>query len=178
VQIQVSGVNLPIEEDGSSAPLIVGGRYLFFAGLNLDKGYLVDAEVGFLPVTDDKEEEKLTEAFVPLISQSEQEEKSAIARATDAARNERQSPPAAAITPRSGPAGSEVVVTGSGFSPATILFLWDEANPAQLPEVAAGSDGRFEITLIVPRDLSPGQHTLSVEGLGSDAVAVTFTVEK
>jgi hypothetical protein len=80
--------------------------------------------------------------------------------------------------PARGPAGSEVVVTGSGFTPADVLLLWDEDNPEQLPEVAVDADGRFEITLTVPKGLAPGRHTLWVEGLGSDVVELTFDVEE
>jgi hypothetical protein len=178
VRIEVDGIDLPINDKGRAAPLVVGERYLFFAGLKMDKGYLVDEEVGFLPVANDEEAEKLSERFLPLIRQDDRDVAVAIALATEAARFEPTTPPLAEITPRSGPAGSEVVITGSGFAPAHILFLWDEANPEQLPEATSGPDGRFKITLTVPKELSPGQHTLSVEGLGSDEAAVTFTVEK
>jgi hypothetical protein len=178
VQIQVSGIDLPIEDKGRSAPLTVGERYLFFAGLNMDKGYLVDAEVGFLPVASDEEAEELTAEFTPLIRQAEQKDQAVIARATNAARSAPQAAPAAEIVPARGPAGSEVVVTGSGFTPADVLLLWDEDNPEQLPEVAVDADGRFEITLTVPKGLAPGRHTLWVEGLGSDVVELTFDVEE
>jgi hypothetical protein len=50
VQIEVDGIDLPIKNKGRTALLVVGERYLF-AGMNLDKGYLVDSEVGFLPVS-------------------------------------------------------------------------------------------------------------------------------
>ncbi len=178
VQIQVSGIDLPIAEKGRSAPLTVGERYLFFAGLNLDKGYLVDAEVGFLPVADDKAAEELTVEFMPLIQQAEQDDLAAIERATVAARDEPQTAPAAEIVPARGPAGSEAVVTGSGFTPADVLLLWDAANPEKLPVVRVEPDGRFQITITVPQGLEPGPHSLSVEGLGSDVVELRFDVEK
>jgi hypothetical protein len=115
---------------------------------------------------------------LPLIDRDERNETTAIAQATAAAGFETTTPPWAEIEPRSGPVGSEVVVSGSGFTPAGILFVWDEANPVQLPETSSGSDGRFEITLTVPKEFSPGQHTLIIEGLRSDEAAVTLAVEK
>ncbi|MDQ2654777.1 MAG: hypothetical protein M3Z20_17220 [Chloroflexota bacterium] len=178
VQVQVSGLDLPVEDKGRTAPLVVGERYLFFAGSFMNRGYLVDGEVGFLPVASDEEAAKLTEEFAPLIREDEQADQDARARATEAARHEPLTPPAAQIVPARGPAGSEVVVSGSGFSPADVLFLWDEGNPLTLPQVTVDPDGRFDITLTVPEGATPGPHTLTVGGLGSDVVDLMFDVEK
>ncbi len=178
VQIKVHGLDLPIEAKGRTAPLVVGDRYLFFAGLDMGEGYLVDGEVGFLPVANDEEAAKLTEEFAPLIRQAEQEAQETLARVTEAARNEPLTPPAAEIVPGRGPAGSEVVVSGSGFTPTDVVFLWDEGNPQTLPQVTVDPDGRFQITLSVPEGGTPGPHTLTVGGLGSDVVELTFEVEK
>lgn len=179
VQIEVSGIDLPIKDKGRSAPLAVGERYLFFAGLDLGQGYLVDGEVGFLPVGDDKEAEDLAQRFAPLIARAQTRERADLASFAEAARTAPKGQLAAETAPKRGPAGSEVVVSGSGFTPATVLFLWDEGNPVgPLPEVQVQPDGTFSITLMVPKGLEPGTHTLSVEGSGSDVVKLKFDVEK
>ncbi len=178
VQIEVSGIDLEIARKGRAAPLSVGGRYLFFAGLNMDKGYLVDSEVGFLPVASDEDAEELIAEFLPLIAQAERVDEAEMASALRTARKEAQLVPAAEIVPTRGAAGSEVVVSGSGFSPAEVLLHWDAGNPETLPVAAVAADGRFEITLKVPKGLDAGPHTLSVEGLGSDVVELTFHVER
>lgn len=143
----------------------------------MDKGYIVDAEIGFLLVADDKAAEELTAELMPLIAKDQQAQQAAVARAETAERSEPRTPPAAEIAPARGPAGSEVVVSGSGFTPAEVLFLWDDANPQRLPEIDVQPNGEFEITITVPKGLKPGKHTLSVEGAGSDVLELTFVVE-
>jgi hypothetical protein len=178
VQIKVSGFEMPIRKEGRSAPLVVGKRYLFFAGMRREKGFLVNAEVGFVPVANDAEAAKLIAEFTPLIERAVHEEQAAMARAAVAARSEPETPPGAQIVPDRGPAGSEVVISGSGYTPTNVLILWDANNPMVLPEAPVGPDGRFEITTTVPEGIDPGEHMLTVEGIGADYVELTFVVEE
>ena len=178
VRIEVSGIDLPVKAKGRSAPLVVGERYMLFAGLDLGNGYIVDSEVGFLLVGDDKEAAKLRETFAPLIVQEQKRERAALTTLAETARQAPKTPPTAEISPDSGPAGSEVVVSGSGFTQGTVLILWDESNPLELPQVQVQPDGTFSLTFAVPKGLAPGPQKLSVEGTGSDVVELRFDVEK
>src|SRR6185437_6825022 len=53
------------------------------------------------------------------------------------------------ITPPAGPAGTQFVVTGSGFTPGDVLLYGfdDPRQPVVLGQVTVSADGRFTVTI-------------------------------
>ena len=84
--------------------------------------------------------------------------------------------PAIAVTPSTGPPGSAVNVSGTGFGPSERVDLYFDTTDLTLAKTgAAGSFGPVSIT--VPGSAVPGTHTVSAEGRQSGAFAqATFTV--
>jgi hypothetical protein len=80
-----------------------------------------------------------------------------------------------AVTPGSGPAGTQVTVTGSGFyAGEPVTLLWDGASV--LPRARTSATGTFSAKLTIP-PATAGSHTLSARGQRSFAGAsATFTV--
>ncbi|MGH8904333.1 MAG: FGLLP motif-containing membrane protein, partial [Egibacteraceae bacterium] len=74
-------------------------------------------------------------------------------------------PPTLLLSPSSGPAGSEVTASGSGYglcsasdsSDISIALLWDGDPLARV----AGTGGSFSGSFTVPRDAEPGTHTVA-----------------
>ncbi len=81
------------------------------------------------------------------------------------------------VSPDSGQAGTEFVVTGNGFqSGERARVLWDGANLGGT--VRVGPDGSFEYSSVVPDGAIPGAHTIEAQivGGGSGSARATFTV--
>lgn len=67
--------------------------------------------------------------------------------------------PVLGVSPGSGPAGIQVTVTGSGFTPGTGTLRWDGADKKT---VNINGNGGFSTTFNVPNNATPGAHTITV----------------
>ena len=63
------------------------------------------------------------------------------------------------ISPTSGPSGTNVTVTGSGFPPNTTVGIIFDGNRF-LSDVTATNAGSFTKSVTIPSDVSVGGHTL------------------
>jgi hypothetical protein len=90
--------------------------------------------------------------------------------------------PSASESPPSGPVGTPVVVSGGGFNPGQAVkasYATGLARPASvtLCKTVAAGDGTFSCTGTIPTKASragaPGDHTVTVKGLGSPTSATT-----
>jgi hypothetical protein len=84
--------------------------------------------------------------------------------------------PTIAINPTTGPKGSTVVVTGSGWVPGKVVTISLDSVAAQ--SVTPDSTGAIAGTITIPIDAAPGPHTITASdgSVGNSADAVTFTV--
>jgi outer membrane protein OmpA-like peptidoglycan-associated protein len=55
-------------------------------------------------------------------------------------------------------------VTGSGFLPGTLVYVWLFSEPVMLGTVTVSADGSFDGNVPVPGDLAAGSHTIQVNG--------------
>lgn len=67
--------------------------------------------------------------------------------------------PAVSVSPSSGPAGSQVTVSGSGFTPGTGTLRWDGADQKT---VSINQNGGFSTSFKIPNGAAPGGHTITV----------------
>ena len=67
--------------------------------------------------------------------------------------------PAVSVNPTSGPAGSQVTVSGSGFTPGTGTLRWDGADQKT---VNINQNGGFSTSFKIPNGAAPGGHTITV----------------
>jgi hypothetical protein len=83
------------------------------------------------------------------------------------------------LNPTSGPPGTTVVVTGSGFTANGLVVIYmDGALVATvtLPTISAGD---ISIEFTVPNDISPGPYDVVAKDLATqNAVQTTFTVQQ
>jgi hypothetical protein len=63
------------------------------------------------------------------------------------------------------PAGKTITVSGSGYAPFSTVTVLIYSQPRILTTVVADGNGDFTVTVTVPADLAPGQHTLVASGL-------------
>ena len=98
-----------------------------------------------------------------------------------------------ALTPRPGAVSYEnsnivlksesvAVVTGAGFQPGSTVEIWVFSTPRLLGTAVVKADGTFSTSVLVPGDLTVGQHTLQAEGLNAAgqprAVSAGVTVSR
>ena len=98
-----------------------------------------------------------------------------------------------ALTPRPGAVAYEnsnivlksesvALVTGVGFQPGSTVEIWMFSNPRLLGTAIVKADGTFSTNVLVPGDLTVGQHTLQAEGLNTAgqprAVSAGVTVSR
>jgi hypothetical protein len=83
-------------------------------------------------------------------------------------------PPTLVLSSTTGPAGSTVTVTGSGFMPnAQVGINLDANSVAQL--VADGSGG-FTLSVTIPSTAAPGDHQLVATDTSFNTASATFTI--
>jgi hypothetical protein len=85
--------------------------------------------------------------------------------------------PAITLSPTTGASGDSVTITGSGFTPSTVLaFRFDTTTVSPIAGVTASSTaGAFSSTITVPAGTTAGAHTVTVTA-GSNTATATFTV--
>ncbi len=83
--------------------------------------------------------------------------------------------PALALTPPSGPPGTEVVAEGSGFSPSGVVQISFDFAP--VGETTAAGDGSFSANFTVPDSATPIRHRVrAVEPASGLRASAVFTV--
>ena len=61
--------------------------------------------------------------------------------------------------------GTPLTLNGTGFTPNTPLEVWIYSTPTRLAKSATDPQGDFAITIEIPHELDPGDHTLRVEAV-------------
>lgn len=64
--------------------------------------------------------------------------------------------------------GQVITVSGSGWLPGSEVTITIFSTPRQLGTATVDGDGQFSTQVTIPSDLSPGEHTLRVEGTNAD----------
>ncbi|MCF8538171.1 MAG: DUF285 domain-containing protein [Candidatus Nanopelagicales bacterium] len=79
------------------------------------------------------------------------------------------------------PAGSGITIGVDGFLPGSVTSAIMLSTPAVLGRVITPDSGRVEMSVLVPADASPGNHTLQITGYASPTqsrvVSVGFAVK-
>jgi hypothetical protein len=70
-------------------------------------------------------------------------------------------------------AGSTMHITASGFTPGETVEIWLHSTPVLLATVTASSTGTIDLTVTIPAGMTPGAHTLVVDGLTSGVTVST-----
>jgi hypothetical protein len=85
--------------------------------------------------------------------------------------------PAITLSPTTGTAETSVTITGSGFTPSSVLaFRFDTTTVSPTAGVTASSTtGAFSSTITVPTGTTAGAHTITVTA-GTNTATATFTV--
>ena len=61
--------------------------------------------------------------------------------------------------------GTPLTLNGTGFTPNTPLEVWIYSTPTRLAKSATDPQGDFAITIEIPHELDPRDHTLRVEAV-------------
>lgn len=83
--------------------------------------------------------------------------------------------PLVQVSPSSGPAGSTVTISGSGFAPGQAVRLAWAGSTAGMPAVGGGRGGVFSVAVPVPA-LAAGTYTVSARVDGAAAASASFTI--
>jgi hypothetical protein len=90
------------------------------------------------------------------------------------ARSQNLSSDMAVVFPESGPPGSAISVTGTGFEgDCQVAVFLDEIGGVLLGEASVSQGGSYGIQLILPADTAEGDHEIVVEGRTGDADSCT-----
>src|SRR5207245_4560429 len=85
--------------------------------------------------------------------------------------------PTISLNPTSGPAGTNVTVTGNNFSPnSAIVISYDGASVTTIPaSTTTDLTGSFSATFTVPASTA-GSHTVKATDASANSASVQFTV--
>jgi hypothetical protein len=83
--------------------------------------------------------------------------------------------PVITLNPTSGPLGTPVDITGTGFSPNSTVTITFGGDPLPESPVTTNSSGGFSLTFVVPGESSSGPKPV-VGTQGSNSASKTFTV--
>ena len=72
--------------------------------------------------------------------------------------------------------GRAVEIVGEGFAPNSIVQVWVNSDPVLLGEALTDDAGRFSKVFVLPTDIAPGSHTLTLGGTTAKGVAVKASV--
>ena len=85
-------------------------------------------------------------------------------------------PAALVVAPGNGPAGSSVVVDGSGFPARMKVQLTWDGQRANLPAVAVSRRGTFRVTVKVPTSTKVGSHKIGAMAAGGKGFRLNRTI--
>lgn len=78
--------------------------------------------------------------------------------------------------------GDAISFSGSGFTPSSPLVIWIQSTPTKLKEVTTNISGTQSTKFVIPENLTPGKHTLQINGVDSNgnivSLAYGITVEE
>ena len=74
------------------------------------------------------------------------------------------------------PVASQAQISGTGLQPNTVVEAWVFSQPRYLGTIKVGSNGSFDSTLVLPKDLLPGKHTLQLGTVNSSGRLVTLSM--
>jgi hypothetical protein len=81
-----------------------------------------------------------------------------------------------AITPPGGPAGTQIVITGSGYAPgAPVSILWDNAALTPAVNTTASATGTINVTISAPSS-ARGPHTIKASDTSGSNASTSFTI--
>jgi hypothetical protein len=82
--------------------------------------------------------------------------------------------PTVTLNPSSGPPGTSVTASGSGWASGSVAILWDGSQSRGA--VAVSSDGTWRATFSVPADAAQGSHDVALrESTGGAAITIVKT---
>jgi hypothetical protein len=89
-----------------------------------------------------------------------------------------ESMPSMSLLPASGTAGTEVLIAAEGFPPgANIMIRFGDKIVATMPgEVVVGLNGTFAVVIVIPPDVTGGEHVISARDESGNVATSTFTV--
>lgn len=75
--------------------------------------------------------------------------------------------------------GGTVNLSGGGFAPGGAVSIFFRSDPVLLETVSADATGRIDADVAIPRDASPGTHTLEARGpdAGGGTLVLATTIE-
>ncbi|MEY4657151.1 MAG: hypothetical protein RL073_1378, partial [Actinomycetota bacterium] len=72
--------------------------------------------------------------------------------------------------------GRYVEVRGNGFAPVSQVEVWIYSDPTLLGSATTDTNGEFVNTFDIPKEIELGNHTLTLNGVDSQGVALTASV--
>jgi hypothetical protein len=79
------------------------------------------------------------------------------------------------LSPKTGAVGTEVTISGTGFTPAAMVTITYATEPVIVATTIAHANGKFSATFTVPKS-KHGEHTITATD-GANVVTTTFTME-
>jgi hypothetical protein len=70
--------------------------------------------------------------------------------------------------------GDVINFSGAGFTPGSPIVVWIQSTPTKLKEVVTDSSGSESTQFKIPSSLTPGQHTLQINGVDAQGNVVSF----
>ena len=67
-------------------------------------------------------------------------------------------------------ANRTITVSGAGWLPGSTVTITLQSTPLTLGTAQVAADGTFSATVQIPCDVTPGQHTVTGSGTGSDGL--------
>ena len=162
----------PASELGPTGPLLVGERYLFFAGLQSDEGwYPITAGYTNVLIRNDQQAAELVAQFVPAIVQAEQRRAEILA--ADPCEHP-ESAPVVKVDPQRGVVGTKVKVTGSDFVRPQVSMWWDGMDE-RLGTSEIGEECSLTASIEIPQS-EIGEHRIIVTDARNERGVAVFEV--
>lgn len=70
--------------------------------------------------------------------------------------------------------GDVINFSGAGFTPGSPIVVWIQSTPTKLKEEVTDSSGSKSTQFKIPSSLTPGQHTLQINGVDAEGNVVSF----
>ena len=70
--------------------------------------------------------------------------------------------------------GDVITFSGAGFTPGSPIVVWIQSTPKKLKEEVTDSSGSESTQFKIPSSLTPGKHTLQINGVDAQGNVVSF----